>query len=294
MPTSADDVEITSKTVTATGSIAAASITLSSATLRLGSETYSNVVASATIGGDLTLEGASKLYVFAGELPESEWSVFANNTTAIAALYAAANTVTVGGAFAVGDTSVVYPAAALLTGVPVIFRVGTFTLAEGAAFDAKKRGWGWSADTWANAPANAKPRRQEGGDIQADGWTFAIGSGLSYGSGGSYGGAGIGSPTTWQGRTYGTTYGSVYAPFLPGSPAGSYQTRSDMQYSPHNLGARARGPGSVVVLASGAATGAASSAVASTVSAVSASATVASSIANASKTAKSFFIFHLS
>jgi hypothetical protein len=251
VPTAADDVEISSSSVNATGSIVAASITLSSATLRLGSETCSNVVASATISGDLTLEGASKLYIFAGELPASEWSVFANNATAIAALYAAANTVTVGGAFVVGDTSVVYPAAALLTGVPVFFRVGTFSLAEGASFDAKKRGWGWSADTWANAPANAKPRRQEGGAIQDNGWTFAIGSGLSYGVGGSYGGVGLGSPTTWQGRTYGTTYGSVYAPFLPGSPAGAYQMTTD---SSQNKTLRARGPGSVVVIASGAAT----------------------------------------
>ena len=39
VPTSADDVEITSKTVSATGTISAVSITLSSATLRLGSET---------------------------------------------------------------------------------------------------------------------------------------------------------------------------------------------------------------------------------------------------------------
>ena len=251
VPTAADDVEISSSSVNATGSIVAASITLSSATLRLGSETYSNVVTSATISGDLTLEGASKLYVFAGELPESEWSVFADNATAIAALYAAANTVTVGGAFTVDDTSVVYPAAALLTGVPVFFRVGTFSLAEGASFDAKKRGWGWSADAWANAPAYAKPRNKEG-TLKADGWTFAIGSGLNYDVGGSYGGAGIGSPKTWQGRTYGATYGSIYAPFLPGSPAGAYQMDRDGQYSLKI--SRARGPGSVVVLASGAAT----------------------------------------
>ena len=251
VPTAADDVEISASSVNATGSIVAASITLSSATLRLGSETCSNVVASAAISGALTLEGASKLYVFAGELPESEWSVFADNATAIAALYAAANTVTVGGAFAVGDTSVVYPAAALLTGVPVFFRVGTFALAEGASFDAKKRRWGWSSGAWTNAPAYAKPRRTEGTAIEANGWTLAIGSGLTYGIGGSYGGAGLGSPATWQGRTYGATYGSTYAPFLPGSPAGSYQMRSD---SPQNKTFRARGPGSVVVLASGAAT----------------------------------------
>ena len=254
VPTAADDVEISSLSVNATGSIVAASITLSSATLRLGSETYSNVVASATISGDLTLEGASKLYVFAGELPESEWSVFADNATAIAALYAAANTVTVGGAFAVGDTSVVYPTAAVLTGVPVFFHVGTFSLAEGASFDAKKRGWGWSADAWANAPAYAKPRKTEGSAIQANGWTFAIGSGLSYPVGGSYGGAGLNTPTTWQGNTYGATYGSIYAPFMPGSPAGSYLMESDRQYEPQTLTLRARGPGSVVVLASGAAT----------------------------------------
>ena len=251
VPTAADDVVISSATVNATNAIVAASVTLSSATLRLGSETYSNVVASATISGDLTLTGASKLYVFAGELPESEWSVFADNATAIAALYAAANTVTVGGAFAVGDTSVVYPTAALMTGVPVFFRVGTFSLSEGASFDAKKRGWGWSADDWANAPAYAKPRNKEGA-LKADGWTFAIGSGLNYTVGGSYGGAGMNAPTTWQGRTYGVTYGSVYAPFLPGSPAGAYQMDVDRQYSLKI--SRARGPGSVVVIASGAAT----------------------------------------
>ena len=240
VPTSADDVEIASKTVSATGSITAASITLSSATLSIGSETRRPHV-SATVAGDFTLSGASKLYVYAGEL--SDYSVFADNGTAIAAISAAANVVSVGGALTVGGTSVVYPDAAILTGVPVVFRVGTFSLAEGASFNVTKHGWGWSADAWTGAPQYAKPRKTEGGAIQANGWTFAIGSGLSYGTGGSYGGKGRGTPSTWQGKRYGDTYGYDFAPFLPGSPAGFYQSVE-----------KSRGPGSVVVLASGAAT----------------------------------------
>ena len=249
VPTADDAAVIDGKTVNATNAIVAASLSLSSATLNLGGDAaHSNVVASATLSGDLTLTGASKLYVNAGELPASEWSVFADDATAVAALYAAANTVTVGGAFSVGDTSVVYPAAAVLTGVPVVFRVGTFTLAEGASFNAKKRGWGWAKGAFADAPDYAKPGKHEG-PVDTTIWTLAIGSGLNYDVGGSYGGLGGGAtPSTYSPSGLGTfvyakTYCSQYAPFMPGSPAGAYKGVQN-----------ARGPGSVVVLATGAAT----------------------------------------
>ena len=245
VPTAADDVEISSKTVSATGSIAVASITLSSATLSIGSESVRSNV-SATVTGDFTLAGASKLYVFAGEFADT--SVFADDDTALTALFAAANTVTVGGAFTVGGTSVVYPDAAPITGTPVFFSVGTFSLAEGASFNARKRGWGWCSGAFADAPAYAKPGKKEG-SLNSSIWTLAIGSGLNYDVGGSYGGLGANAPSSYKPGGYDTafryarTYGSSFAPFMPGSPAGSYKGVQN-----------ARGPGSIVVLATGAAT----------------------------------------
>ena len=216
VPTEGDDVLIDGRSVTATNAVSVRS---------------------------LTLAGAAKLTVRAQEIPTNEYdAVFRDDATALDALRQRANVVTIAGDFTVGGTAVVRPEAAELTGVPVVFRVGgDFTLAAGASFDAVKRGWGWSGGAWEARPsAFCKPCKKEGQPIQANGWTLAIGAGLSYGTGGNYGRSSAG--TEWQGRVYSKSYGPSFAPLFPGSPAGLYVGTSN-----------ARGPGSIVVLALGAA-----------------------------------------
>ena len=240
VPRPDEDVGIAGMTVNAPGTIDVRSLHLLDATLLIGNNTTRPHVAP-VIEGDLELAGSSRLYVYAGEL--TDYSVFETVESAMTALRAAANVVTIGGDFIVDDTSVVYPDAPPLTGVPVVFKVaGDFTLAEGASFKVTKRGWGWSGGAWADRPSEyCKPRKTEGG-IVATGWTFAIGSGLSYSTGGQYGSTATGS--SWQGKAYGKSYGPTFAPLFSGSPGGYYQ--NDVNLS--------RGPGSIVVLAEGDAT----------------------------------------
>ena len=207
-----------------------------------------NVTNAITVGS-LELKGAAKLTVKANEIPTNKYDeVFCDETTTLNALRKAACVVQIARNFTVGDTAVVYPEAAILTGVPVVFRVGgDFTLAEGASFNVKKRGWGWSTDAWDSRPSEyCKPLQREGGDpIQPYGWTLAIGSGRSWGLGGKYGGTATGSE--WSGKLYGKSYGPDFAPLFPGSPAGAYKDAGGKKINP----AAGRGPGSIVVLTSG-------------------------------------------
>ena len=239
VPRPDEDVGITGVTVNAPGTINVMSLHLIEATLCIGDKTSRPHVAP-VINGDLELEG-SKLYVYAGEL--TDYSVFETEANAMAAIRAAANTMTIGGDFSVGGTSIVYPESGKITGVPVIFKVGgDFTLAEGASFNVIQKGWGWSTGAWADRPsAFCKPRKTEGGIVET-GWTFAIGSGLSYSTGGQYGSAATGS--SWQGYTYAKSYGPTFAPLFSGAPGGYYQADVNL----------CRGPGSIVVLAAGDAT----------------------------------------
>ena len=215
VPTIADDVLVENATLTATNAIAARMLVLEN----------------------------TKLTVKAPEL--TDYSVFETLDKTIDALRENALVVRIADDFIVNGTSVVCPEAAQLTGVPVIFRVGgAFTLEAKAKFDVRNRGWGWSAGLWAERPSEyCKPRKTEGNDIQKDGWTLAPGSGLSYGTGGTYGGQR--TPASWQGKTYAQPYGTAFAPWLPGSPSGNYTGVLGKDTG--------RGPGSIVVLAEGAA-----------------------------------------
>ena len=237
VPTAADDVTINAKTVNAVGDLVAGSVSLSgAATLNIGnSATRAKVMAdppvrtnvSATITGDLTLSGASKLYVFSGRLADTNMFDGANArgqayTNAIAALWAGANRISIGGAFSVDGNSFVYPDFEPITGTPVVFTCGSFFLGEGSTVSTVLRGWDWSNGAWATHPAGALPRYAEGSSMQDYGWTYSFAPARSYQIGGGYGGDGQ-LAGTYNGYLYGRAYGYSFAPFLSGSPSSAYR-----------------------------------------------------------------------
>ena len=186
----------------------------------------------------LRVAGTATLDVKAPELSDYS-TIFADHAAAAWALYTNALTVTVTGALKVEDTASVRPENAVISGTPVLFRAGSLTVAEGASFDTRSRGWGWSTATYdaATAPAGAHRRTKEGA-TQAAGWTLAFGYGNDA-KGAGYGGAAYGSTAT-----RGCVYGDPLAPFLPGSPAGYYQ----------NTVSKCRGSGSICIFVAGTAT----------------------------------------
>lgn len=246
-PEASDDVVIESRTVVATDTasltkeepIKVNSLTLNGANLTIGDKsTHVHPV----IAGDVTLTGRSFLTVCAGEIPESKYDeVFDTEVHTLAGIRAAANIVTIGGNFTVDGTSVVYPETAVLTGVPVIFRVaGRFKVSASASFDARARGWGWKDGNYADRPSDCcKPGGARGTKNDAYGWTLAIGVGEYYTVGAVYGGS-QDATVLYGAWNYSQSYGPTFAPIFSGSPAGSAGT-----------GANARGSGSIVVLAEG-------------------------------------------
>ena len=208
VPGVADDVVIP-KGMTVTfdaGELKANSITLEDSTLNIGSSA-DRTPFTAEISGNLTLNGASKLYVFAKTF--SDLSVFSDYEGAMAAIWANASVVEIGGTFAVNGTSVVYPDNDPLTGTPVLFKAQDFVLASGAKVDLHKRGWN-SYKYTGSAPANTCV------DTWTTRYTYAFSAGWSYQGGGGYGGKGV----SYKGKA---TYGFDYAPFLPGAPNGGHQ-----------------------------------------------------------------------
>ena len=240
VPQADEAVVITAgSTVKSTAPIVAGSLTINGGILQLGTpvtgtDQRDRPHVSATVAGNLALTGKSKFYVYAGEI--QDLSVFENKTDSLAAIRTSVNTVTIGGNLSVDDTSVVYPEAAELTGVPVFFKVeGDVTVAEGASFDTRKRGWGWSSGDWATRPVTNNVRRMRAENANKElGWSVAYGAGSDRMTAANYGAAGA---------TY--VYGFTFAPFLPGSPGGNYYAKTKDQI---HMG---RGPGSIVILAHG-------------------------------------------
>ena len=259
VPTANDDVTISAKTVTAIGDVVAGSIALTNAaTLNIGNPAERTTVrndppdrpnVSATISGDLTLTGASKLLVFAGTLADTNdfHEAYLRGeayTNAMAAIWAGKNVVTVGGTFSVDGKSTVTPDNEPITGTPVAFVCREFFLGEGSTVTTVKHGWDWSNGPRETAPAGTHFLYEE--QIQPECWTWAFGAGFKYGAGGGYGGNGQGVPTV-DGKKRGLKYGYSFAPFLSGSPTGGYR--------PHQNGTDdCRGSGSFVVYASDALT----------------------------------------
>ena len=185
---------------------------------------------SATIGGDFTLRNGANAYFYAGATDGIDAT---NQVGSAARLYANANRVRVAGDINVEATSTLYPENEGLTGTPVFFYARNFNLAEGGTVSTVGRGWG----KYKYAEGDVYPVGAVG-DAEVSSWySFAFGQGSGYQWGGGYG-ANSGSATTAarshvtaEDGTYekvsfkvGYSYGSVYAPFLPGSPNGAHST----------------------------------------------------------------------
>lgn len=142
------------------------------------------------VGGDLTLNGASRLVVNARygarSLGAKSWRSFTWQD-----FKAGGATVSVAGATKVLDTSVVYPTCNARSGLPVVFALKDLELASGASFSATMRGWAYIA-----------------ADLTHYGYGYA-----AEGSAASYGGKGGGNSAAG-------TYGFANAPFYPGSAGG--------------------------------------------------------------------------
>ena len=265
VPTADDDVLVEGKAVTAACAIKAGSLTLSGAGagLSLGKSDHSLHV-SADIRGDVTIADGATLTVYAGEL-EDYATAFSNalksaenEAPLIAHIYAHANIFKIGGDFTVSGGGKVVPVNAVLTGTPVIFKAGgDFTLDATSMFDTRSKGWGWRRDnydviTYTNGVLGA--RRRKGNDgWMATGWNLALGSGQNYNGGGGYGGngrnPGTNGKTASEQTRNGYAYGYAYAPFLSGAPSGMDHYGDSQTYLD-----RARGSGSICVLAEGVAT----------------------------------------
>ena len=160
----------------------AGDVTLSGGATALGRVKTMTGHAALSAGGDLRLSNAATLTVCGG-------SIEGNFTFA-----SGASSVTVGGTFALGGTSVLYLESDYLTGGSVKTVAKAFELGTTAKVNASERGWRWiDGDTPPDAP----------------------GIGFSYNVAGSYGGVG-------GGNSAGSAYGQKLAPIHPGSPNGNY------------------------------------------------------------------------
>ena len=257
VPSAEDDVLIpTGKVVKATdGAIAAKSLTVAGAGagLELGAKALAPQTIAA-IGGDLTVCDGATLKVFAGALTNT--AAFADRETAVRELYGQATVVAVGGRMTVSGGAVVTPENDPVTGAAVFFRPRDFELTDGASFDAVRRGWAfYRYDKRTAAPPpfafvdfgnEDSAERDRADDCPKMAWSYAFGFGSKYNRGAGYGGVGQNAAeiTPWRiedyRRTCGDAYGRSHAPFLPGSPSGSWAT---------SFGTR--GSGSIVVQATG-------------------------------------------
>lgn len=262
VPTAADDVTISGKEVVAEGDIVAGSISLASgANLKLGSKDLRPNI-TATITGDFTVDGASKVYVYAGELadPSPFYTAYqgdAQRDAAIAALWQYRNKVIVGGRLEVKGNSTVYPDSPKKTAVPVVFECGSFELAEGSSFNSRGRGFDYINELYSDAPAGAKPNSMNSNTTFSDyGWTWAFGAGCGFNTGAGYGASSSSKKSLTKSGvtyTYGYAYGNSFAPFLSGSPCGLYQVINRPDYWASNPDS-ARGSGAIVIYSTGAMT----------------------------------------
>ena len=202
-PRADDDVAISAAVVASGASeLVAKSLTLATGgSLTVGQAGMTDIHPSVTVTGDFTLNGNATFAIFAG--PTNDTHDFRTGGA----------TVTVGGTFALNDTSKVLPCVhrrsdtgakddnvLLSTGAPVVFTVGSLTVAEGASVDAD--GLGYPMVSTVPVMPITKSNGRSG-----------------YLGGGGYGGIG-GQENTWGIVVGLPTYGTAYAPFRPGRPGG--------------------------------------------------------------------------
>ena len=234
VPSSADDVTISSGTVLAVDAIDVASLDIgASATLFFGSTgtvakayaTYPEAPAQRTfrVAGDLSCAGGlavgglwtvadkdiiTNLSVSIGgdfRLTDAAKAAFYAATTpdlfSWDNLYAARTTVAVGGALSVADTAVLYSTCDELTGAPLCFTCATFSLGASAQVNAVERGWAW----FKYSIAADRDLRKTGDS--AGYFTLARHQiGNDWGGHGQYG-------------AEANAYGYPYAPFMAGAPS---------------------------------------------------------------------------
>ena len=220
VPGESDEVVIAKKvTVTLTEAVKVASLTLSdSATLHV------------------TAKPLADVSVFDPQAYATEQE---RRDAVAAALWANRTIVEVTGALVVNTGCTVQPENDKITGTPVVFKVGSASIA--GTVNATGMGWGWdvlsenSETRPDNVPAGALA--QHGGDPNIKTkwlYTYAFGSGS--GDSGSYAFSPLYGGTTAYDQTY--VYGYPCAPFLPGSPSQFYTQSRDM-----------RGGGSIIIQA---------------------------------------------
>ena len=232
VPTLLDEVTIASGTVSAKKSFLAKTLTISGGTLQVGAlGDYTPVFGA--VAEDLSLEGTGKMTVQASRAATFDKTSQATFQTS---LYNQANTIIIGGALSVGSGTTLTVANDPLTGVPVIFRPGSFAVAEGGVVTADGNGFGWlvketdlTFDGTYTASWNGKTYA-----------THGYGRGFDYQHSAGYGGAnGVNDPP----GSAGGPYGFPYAPVLPGSPCGLHNGNNNFPRG---------GGGTICVLASGA------------------------------------------
>jgi len=163
------------------------------------------VPARLEVGGDLTLEGAAVLAVYATRASKYDF----------ATLYAEATPVTVGGKLTLNGTSQVVPDSDYLTGAPVHFTAGTVEIAGEARFNAVARGWGWKVRDGLDYGVEIRGWGCTSGNDTFE--TYAPGSPGPANDNNAFCGAGHGGLADGAGIYAGRAYGYEYAPFLPGS-----------------------------------------------------------------------------
>ena len=222
-------------------------LVLDGASLSLGARREAANV-SASIGGDFVITNGAVAAIYAGK---TDGLTFDDMDASAALLYANANIIAVGGELRVGAGSYLYAENEGLTGTPVFFKPGDFKLEAGGTVSATSRGWG----KYKFVSGDVFPVGAISDTASSSFYTYAFSPGITYECGASYGALSGAAPKnrsvkkitaadgTKVSATYtGSTYGSAYAPFLPGSPNGAHND---------NAGNTVRGGGSVCVLASG-------------------------------------------
>ena len=206
----------------------------------IGKKVTVNLSASVKVAS-LTLSNQATLHVTAQ--PLSDVTVFdpakyendeqARRAAVAAALWAGRTVVAVTGAFVVDEGCTVQPENDRITGTPVVFKVGSASIA--GTINATGMGWGWESlgesETKPEAPAGALAQHTS---ATATKWlyTYAFGTGL--GDVGKYTFSPLHGGTTAADKTY--VYGYPCAPFLPGSPSQFSADASNM-----------RGGGSIII-----------------------------------------------
>ena len=218
VPGEDEDVVLEDMSIKAPNGITVKSLTVNGGSLTLGSTTLADAQVM-TIAGDMTVTNGATLTVQAHEL--ADLSVFTDKATAAAALWANRSVVKVGGRFSVSGGAKVCPVNDPVTGVPVVFEVGSFDLAADGTIDANGAGWRWQpvgSRTFPDGITKYTGAAKINNTQYASVFTLAFAPGSSYSIGASHGG--LGAPR--GNSSVRPPYGYRSAPFLPGSPGGTH------------------------------------------------------------------------